>query len=120
VNRLSESELIELMTEPAPKHAVKFDTEKPQLQWLPYESLCEVARVMEYGQGKYGQNNWKLGMKFSRMVGACLRHVYAWMNGEDKDTETGLSHLSHAATCLLFLLWYEKHHPQLDDRKEDI
>jgi hypothetical protein len=120
VNRLTEAELLELMKDEPPKQAVKFDTEKPQLQWLPYESLCEVAKVMEYGAGKYGNRNWQAGMKWSRMIGASLRHIFAWMNGEDKDSETGLSHLAHAATCLMFLLWYEKHHPQLDDRKEDV
>ena len=37
-------------------------------------------------------------------------------DGEDKDPESGLSHLAHAACCIMFLLEFEKTHPELDDR----
>ena len=95
--------------------AMKFDTGKPQLQWLPYESLTDLANVMEFGANKYQQNNWKKGLPFSRMIGAALRHLYKRMSGHILDEESGLPHLAHAGVCILFLLYYEKHHPHLDD-----
>lgn len=96
--------------------AVKHDTGKPQLQWLPYDSLAEIANVMEFGANKYGNKNYELGMPWSRMAGAALRHIYQWMSGEDTDKESGLSHLAHAGCCIVFLLWYSKHKKELDDR----
>lgn len=96
--------------------AKHFDENKPALQWIPYEPLTEVAKVFEYGAVKYGQHNYKCGMKWSKMVGSILRHTYRFMNGEDKDDESGLPHLAHAACCCLMLLYFYKHHPDLDDR----
>jgi len=40
----------------------------------------------------------------------------AFNDGEDKDPESGLSHLAHSLCCLMFLLEFEKTHPELDDR----
>jgi len=45
-----------------------------------------------------------------------MRHIAAYNEHENKDPESGLSHLAHAACCLLFLLEYEDTHPELDDR----
>ena len=36
------------------------------------------------------------------------RHIFAWWGGEDKDPETGFSHLAHAACCLLFLMEFQR------------
>jgi hypothetical protein len=36
--------------------------------------------------------------------------------GEDKDPETGFSHLSHVGCCALFLIAYELRGAGLDDR----
>jgi hypothetical protein len=97
--------------------AKHFDEGKPQLQWIPFEPLAEVARVFEFGAGKYGNHNYKSGMIWSKLVGSVLRHVFKWMNGEDKDDESGCSHLAHACCCCMMLLYYERYHPELDDRK---
>ena len=63
-----------------------------------------------------GERNWEKGMKWGRPVGALMRHMWAWWQGEDKDAETGLSHLAHAACCILFLLSYELRKTGEDDR----
>jgi len=94
----------------------KHDQDKVRLELLPIESLEEVAKVLTHGANKYQPYNWTKGFKFTRLVGACMRHLFAWTRGEDKDPETGLSHLAHAACCLLFLIWMQKFRPNLDDR----
>lgn len=94
----------------------KFDAGKLRLELLPAESLEEIAKVLAFGAIKYSDHNWRNGMKWSRLLGALLRHTFAFMRGEDKDPETGLSHLAHAGCCILFLLSYEKFKPELDDR----
>ena len=68
---------------------------------------------MGFGAGKYGKGNWAMGLSYSRLIDACLRHTLAWAEGEDNDHETGLSHLAHARCCLGMLLAMPK---EWDDR----
>lgn len=96
----------------------KFDAGKPELDLLPFESLEEIAKVLTMGKNKYGRSNWKNGISYSRLIAASLRHTGQFLNGIDLDDESKISHVAHAATNLLFLLWMIKHRPDLDDRKE--
>lgn len=62
-------------------------------------------------------------MAWTRMSDAALRHITAWIEGEDKDWESGLSHLAHAICCLTFLLTYQLLNLGTDDRykpEEDV
>lgn len=94
----------------------KYDVLKTRLDLLPFEALEEIGKVMHSGAVKYGDYNWKQGMKWSRLLAALLRHIFAWAIGEDNDKETGRSHLAHAACNLLFLLTYELLDLGEDDR----
>jgi hypothetical protein len=95
---------------------VKHDQEKPDMSLLSSIALVEVAKVMTFGKTKYSAHNWRGGFKWSRVLSAAMRHLVAYIGGEDKDPETGLSHLAHCACCVLFLLEFEKTKPELDDR----
>ena len=95
---------------------VKHDAGKPALHLLPVEALEEIAQVLSYGEKKYNSWNWAQGFKWSRLYGATLRHLYAHMRGENKDPETGLSHLAHVGCNILFLLYHEMHKIGVDDR----
>lgn len=83
---------------------------------LPPESLIEVAKVFGFGAEKYNEDNWRGGFKWRRLISAVLRHVFAWLGGEDKDPESGLSHLAHAACGILMLLSFEINKSGQDDR----
>lgn len=98
---------------------LKYDTDKPRMELLPAYSLEEIARVLSFGAKKYESWNWSRGIAYSRLLGAALRHLYSFARGEDKDPESGLSHLAHAGCCVLFLLWMDKHRGDLDDRNID-
>lgn len=95
---------------------LKYDTGKVPLELLPPEALIEIAKVLAFGAEKYGRHNWRKGMAWSRLAGAILRHLFAWMQGEDKDPESGLSHLAHAGCDILFLMSYEINGIGEDDR----
>ena len=83
----------------------KFDSEKPKLYLLPPKSILEVGKVLTYGAEKYDAENWrKVDDLQNRYTSAALRHIFAHMDGEQLDEETGLSHLAHAMCCLLFKL----------------
>jgi hypothetical protein len=83
---------------------------------LSTHALTEVAKVMTFGKKKYAAHNWRGGFAWSRPLAAAARHLYAYIGGEDKDPETGLSHLAHAICCCMFVLEFEKTRPDLDDR----
>ncbi len=100
--------------------AVKADGGKADLAlifaYLPQEALMEIAKVMDFGAKKYSANNWRLGFKWLRVYGSLMRHLWSWVLGEDKDPETGLSHLAHAGCNVLFLLTFVLTQTGTDDR----
>jgi len=100
----------------AEENGTKFDVDKNPLELLPTEALKEIGLVLKYGAQKYDPWNWKKGMRWSRLAGAALRHLYAWLEREPSDPETNLSHLAHLGCCVLFLITYEKLRIGIDDR----
>ncbi len=98
----------------------KDDHAKPRTDLLPPGALLEVSKVLGSGADRYGADNWRKGMAWRRLIGACLRHVFAFARGEDRDPETGLSHLAHAGCCVLFLLTYQLESLGTDDRAKEV
>ena len=67
--------------------------------------INEVGKVLTFGAEKYDPHNWrKVDDLQNRYSSAALRHIFAHIDGEDADEETGLSHLAHAICCLMFKL----------------
>jgi hypothetical protein len=95
---------------------LRYDQGKVQLALLPAEPLRQIARVLEEGAKKYSEHNWRGGMRWMIPANCVLRHLFAWLDGEDTDKESGCPHLAHAATNLIFLLQYAKDFPEADDR----
>lgn len=94
----------------------KNDIGKIRVDLLPPGPLIEIAEILTFGAKKYEEYNWSKGIKYSRVFGACLRHLWDWWRGEDNDPETGKSHLAHAGCCILFLLQYVRSRRSFDDR----
>lgn len=99
-----------------PDKGKKYDEGKPLLGLISSIATVEKGRVLTAGGVKYGWNNWREGLSWMRVISAVLRHIFAWIGGEDKDPETGISHLAHAACGIDFLLEYEVTHREKDDR----
>jgi len=97
-------------------NALKFDDDKLPVNLLSTEALLQTAAVLKFGADKYSEHNWRQGFAWSRPLAAAMRHIMAFNDGEDKDPESGLSHLAHAMCCIMFLLEFEKTHRELDDR----
>jgi hypothetical protein len=101
--------------------AVKADSGKPDWSLVPFEALEGMVRVLEFGASKYSRNNWcsNGGFSYRRVLTACVRHVFAYLRGEDNDPESGLSHIHHAQCNLLFIAMYLTNKEQFnkDDRE---
>jgi hypothetical protein len=95
---------------------IKHDKGKPQMSLVSYESIAAEARAMTYGKDKYGRNNYKQGIEYTRIVDACIRHLTAWTGGEDNDPESSLNHIDHAKACLGILSYYLAKKVGKDDR----
>lgn len=96
--------------------AVKYDSDKPQFSLIPTSSLLELMKVYEMGAKKYAPDNWKKGMKWSRVYDAIIRHLFAFWKGETNDPESGLHHMAHAAWGCFTLIWYSQNNGGEDDR----
>ena len=99
--------------------AVKFDNNKPRMDLLDPRAMEELSKVLTFGAQKYAPHNWRKGLHKSRLIGAALRHLFAYLGGQDNDPETGLSHAAHAMCCCMFILGLE-HRSDLDDRPKDV
>lgn len=98
---------------------MKYDDGKLRTDLIPPECIKAVAWIYTFGAKKYDDNNWRKGMKFSRVYGALLRHLLAWYEGEDNDPETGKSHTWHAmwgCVTLAYYMMYYKIYNKFDDR----
>ncbi len=72
--------------------------------------------MFAYGAEKYEDWNWRKGMAHSRLVSALQRHLMAHQMGEDKDPESGHTHLAHMACNALMLLGSYLSEDGVDDR----
>ena len=88
---------------------MKFDTGKNRLDLVEPEFIENVGKVLTFGAKKYAPNNWqKVEEPVDRYYAATLRHLLAWRRGEKIDPESGLNHLSHVATNIMFLMHFDK------------
>ena len=101
-----------------PDTGLKFDGDKPMMQFLDPKFQLEIAKVFTFGAKKYGANNYKNGIHLNRILAAADRHLSAFKMGEDLDHETGLVHLAHAAACLQMAYYMWDRNTPFDDRKE--
>lgn len=86
---------------------MKFDNNKLDpcllLDGMPY-SIEEIDAVLKYGADKYDKHNWKkVEGAVERYRSAAFRHLMAISKGEIYDKESGMRHLTHAITSLLFV-----------------
>lgn len=72
---------------------------------LIYKSFIEaLANVRQFGVDKHGnKEDWRTTNSILH-YDACLRHIYAALDNEELDKESGLLHLAHAACNLMFLI----------------
>ena len=85
--------------------------------WPPTATALGCTAMLE-GLLKYGRSNWRpAGALASVYVGAALRHLLAWYEGENNAPDSGLPHLGHALACLAILVDAQANGNLVDDRQ---
>lgn len=98
---------------------IKHDKDKLPYELISPHALEAMATILKSGAEKYGDRNWERGMRWGRVFGAAMRHMWAWWRRDASDPETGKSHLWHALCCLMFLVHYEYTNTGSDDRPKE-
>lgn len=87
---------------PNPKQA--YGDKKVPLHLVPPVAMVYMAMAFKEGAQKYGAYNWRdKAVEAQTYIGAALRHIFAWQDGEELDLMTGHPHLAHALACLAIL-----------------
>ena len=96
---------------------VKHDSGKPRVGLMLLETplaMKHVGAVLGFGAKKYGVNNaMKVENAYQRYMDSLVRHLIAHCAGEKIDAESGLPHLAHAASNIMFLLELESRNEHL-------
>lgn len=100
VKPVTESTLVELAN---PKQA--YGDKKVPLHLVPGAASAYIAMGLKEGARKYGAFNWReTDVEAMTYVGATLRHLAAFVDGEDTDPDSGNPHLAHAMASLAILV----------------
>ena len=100
-----------------PKHIQAQKDGKIPYEYLVLSVLEDDAYVHEHGGDKYGKRNWQIDeILASTYVGAMFRHLIAWAEGEDIDSDSGKPHLTHLRACAAVVMDADRHDKLIDDR----
>jgi len=111
-----DTSLYQMFSKPIPTGGTKHDSGKIDLSIIPQVALEHESRALMFGEKKYGRYNYTAGFQTSRLIAAALRHIHAYNNGEQVDSESGYHHLGHAKACLSMLLHCEELGTLTDNR----
>lgn len=98
------------------EHGKKDDASKLPIHLIDRTALLSMAAVLQHGAQKYGAENWRGGISYTRLIAAAMRHIHALNDCEDIDPDSGELHAAHAMCSLMFLIWMMRCRPDLDDR----
>jgi hypothetical protein len=99
----------------------RYGSVKPSAHFIPPVAILEEAVVMRLGAEKYGFANWQDSpVDASTYYSAAVRHLMSWFTGEDKDPESGASHLAHVRACCGILIDAMETGSLIDDRPRKV
>lgn len=125
--------------------ALRYNTGKLKWSLVSWRALSLMVEVLMYGAHKYsvfednngnivtgaeispdaskklkqlssGANNWKNGLKWTECAESLQRHLISFLEGQDDDEESKLSHIGHIMCNAMFLGWMSFFRKDLDDR----
>lgn len=86
---------------------------------VPFQEMTDAfVRVAEVGAVKYEPWNWSKGLSRVQLIGSLLRHTFAYLRGQESDSETGLLHTDHILWNAVALT-HNVHHNLEDGRRKE-
>lgn len=80
-------------------------SKKPPLAIVPASASLYIAQALATGAQKYGAFNWRSSrVELMTYIHATLRHLAAYVDGEEVAEDSGVSHLAHAMASLAVLI----------------
>lgn len=99
--------------------ADRFNTDKLKWSLVSWKAMEPLVEVLMFGAKKYAPNNWKKGLAVTEITESLIRHVHAFIEGEDNDPESKLSHIGHIMCNAMFLSYMIMFKPEFDDRNKE-
>lgn len=87
---------------------LRYNEGKVEWSLVHFKSLEPMVRVLEFGAKKYAPENWKKGLDKKKILESMQRHLAALMDGEDVDSESGISHMGHIQCNAMFYNYFNK------------
>lgn len=87
--------------------ALRYNTGKLRWTLVHFDSLAPLVKVMEYGAVKYAPENWKKGLNKKEILESLTRHLFALIDGEKYDQESGLEHIGHIMANAMFYSYFD-------------
>ena len=84
----------------------RFNEGKIKWSLVHFKSMEPMVRVLEHGAKKYSPENWKVGLDEKEILESLSRHLFALMDGEKLDKESGLSHIGHIMCNAMFYSYH--------------
>ena len=95
----------------------KIGKTKPDISLVPPVAIIQEAVAMGLGAKKYGPYNWRdTPVRASVYISAAFRHLYQWLDGDNADPESFVSHLAHVRACCGIVMDAESVGKLVDDR----
>lgn len=98
---------------------VRYNADKLRWSLVDFDALEDMVRVLEFGAKKYADNNWKNGLKTTEICESMIRHLTAYLRGENDDPESNLPHTGHILCNAMFLAYMHKYKSDFDTRAVD-
>ena len=99
------------------RQALRYNQGKLKWSLVDFKSLEGLVEVLEYGANKYAPDNWKKGMPVKEVAESLMRHLFAFLGGEDVDPESGCRHISHVMCNAMFIEFILREKAHYDNRK---
>jgi len=94
----------------------RFNNNKLKWSLVSWRALEPLVQVLMFGAEKYDDHNWKKGLKYTETCESLQRHMNSFLEGEDNDKESKLSHVGHILCNAMFLSYMTMFRKDLDDR----
>jgi len=88
--------------------SLRYNEEKLKWSLVHFKSLVPLVKVLMFGAKKYSPDNWKKGLDEKEILESISRHLFALIDGEENDPESGESHIGHIMCNAMFYQYHKE------------